>query len=862
MGKPDLENSKSYRRAIHLRAISTSYVGVALIIAYLFPVLQLTVMQSKLALMVVVPVVACLTIGYLILETRWSLPVVQVLDAKPGEVSEELYREAFASIMASPARHFVVQIIVWLGGGAATALVVKSVYPTVSWFSCICVVLGSLAAGYICGLLVFARLKDVLTPLRQQMAAGVGDIRVRESLIQTVSIPQKLLMVVMGLLMCMMMFGASLSSVRSSQAIERFAGRHNAPILEEVQRSIDSGMMPEAAIAAFTGQGSESGLELVLVDEALQEIQGLSLLDPGQTSSALVAGEFRIVRESGKQQGDSNSFESPNSFAWTQLSDGRFLFAVTPGDSFAGEQGTLSASFLFFLLFCALITGWISREFAQEFATGMDELSEHIDRVARGDLREGEIFESEDEFGVLGRSVEQMRHGLRNIAFSLVEAADDLDQTTREISSSTEQVALTTRLQSDGVQQATDSTAVIAQHISNLAEASSGLDGTVQDSSSSIFQLGATGDTLRESGLLLSSKVGDLSGAVGVMLPSIEKVEEVSTQLAQKSTEAASCATESATIMREVDRSVTETGLLAKGMMETADKGSARVQQTIQGMRGIHEQTEAAYGSLQNLTERINTIGSILDVIDDVADETSLLALNAAIIAAQAGEQGKSFAVVAAQIKNLASRVLDSTKEIGEQIEAVQSQGVEALRAFEGGSASVDRGVHLAEEAGVALEDITLTARKTGDRILEIVSAVNEQSQTSEQIVRFMEDVRDGVNEISETSVQQSQDSGVMRDCGSSMVEISSSLRTGTEEQAKSTRLIAQTIENVRDLVSDVNAALQTQTNECEQAASVLGKVSVGTDKQEQAIHKLGQVLGELTAQAEKLREKAGSFEL
>lgn len=862
MGKPNLNKSKNYRNAIRLRSISTSYVGVVLIVVYLAPVLQLTSMQIKLAMMVVVPVVALLTLGYLILETRWSAPVVQLLDMNPEDVSEGLYRDAFASVMASPARHFLVQIMVWLGGGAATALVIKTVYPTISWFSCVCVVFGSLAAGYICGLLVFARLKDVLTPLRQRLAAGVGDVSVRESLIARVSIPQKLLMVVMGLLMCMMLFGVSLSSVRSSQAIERFAGRNNSPLLEEIQDRVSLGVMPEAAIADLAGKSSEIGIELVLVDEGLREVQGLFAARPGRKDTSLVPGEFRIVRESGALKGDSNSFESPNSFAWAQLPDGRFLFAVTPAETFADEQGTLSVSFLLFLVFCALITGWISHEFAQSFATGVNELSDHIDRLARGDLREGNVFESEDEFGGLGRSVEQMRHTMRNIAVSLIDAADGIDRTTKDISDSTEQVALTTRLQSDGVQQVTASTGVIAQHISSLAEASSGLDATVQDSSSSIFQLGATGDTLRESGSQLSGRVDELSGAVGVMIPSIQNVQEVSSRLAEKSTDAASCATESAAIMREVDRSAKETGLLAKGMMETADKGRARVQQTIQGMRGIHEQTEAAFGSVQNLAERIGNIGSILDVIDDVADETSLLALNAAIIAAQAGEQGKSFSVVAAQIKNLASRVLDSTKEISEQIEAVQTQSVEALRAFEGGSASADRGMHLAEEAGVALEDITQTARKTGDRILEIVSAVNEQCQTSEQIVNFMEDVRDGVNDIREISLQQSRDSVVMRESGSSLVDIATSLRMGTEEQAKSTRLIAQTIENVRDLVSDVNTALQTQTTECEQAASILGTVSEGTNKQEMAIHKLGQGLSEFSAQAQRLREKAGSFEL
>ncbi len=862
MGQPKFDTSASYKNALRLRSISTSYVGVALIVAYLFPVLQLTTAQSKLTLMVVVPVVLLLTLGYLIMEAGWSAPVVQFLDSDPAEVSEALYRDAFASIMASPARHFVVQVVVWLGGGAAAALIVKSVYSTASWFSCLCVVLGSFAAGYICGLLVFASLKRALTPLRQRLAAGVTDPQVRESLISRVPIPQKLLMVVMGLLTCMMLFGASLSSVRSSQAIEKFAGRYNAPALEKMQSLIDSGAMPEAALATFATQGSEAGLEMVLVDEELNEIQGWSMPGANSSASSLLAGELRIVRESGDATGDSNSFESPNSFAWAQLADGRYLFAVTPASIFAAEQGTLDGSFLFFLLFSALVAGWISREFAHSFSTGMQELSDRIDRVARGDLREIHVFESEDEFGGLGRSVEQMRHSLRNIASSLVDAADGMDRTTRDISSSTEQVAMTTRLQAEGVQQVASSTSTINQHMSTLAESALGLDSGIQSSSSSIFELGATGDTLRESGSFLSNKVGDLSQAVSVMIPSIQKVEEVSEHLAHKATDAASCATQSAAIMREVDSSATETGMMAKGMMETADKGRARVQQTIQGMRGIHEQTEAAFAAIQDLAERISKIGTILDVIDDVADETSLLALNAAIIAAQAGEQGKSFAVVAAQIKNLAGRVLDSTKEIGEQIETVQLQGVEALHAFEGGSASVDRGVQLAEEAGVALEDITQTAKRTGDRILQIVGAVNEQSQTSEQIVCLMEGLRDGVNEIRETSLQQSRDSEVMQESGRSMVEISSTLREGTDEQAKSTRLIAESIEDVKTLVSNVNDALKTQTHECEQASDVLGRVSEGTDRQERAIHQLGQVLGELAAQAERLREEAGRFEL
>ena len=104
---------------------------------------------------------------------------------------------------------------------------------------------------------------------------------------------------------------------------------------------------------------------------------------------------------------------------------------------------------------------------------------------------------------------------------------------------------------------------------------------------------------------------------------------------------------------------------------------------------------------IRGLGGRVHEIGAILDVIDDVADETNLLALNAAIIAAQAGEQGRAFSVVADEIEDLAERVLSSTKEIGGLIRAVQDGDRQRDGAIEGGATSSPRGVALAAEAGV-----------------------------------------------------------------------------------------------------------------------------------------------------------------
>ena len=143
-------------------------------------------------------------------------------------------------------------------------------------------------------------------------------------------------------------------------------------------------------------------------------------------------------------------------------------------------------------------------------------------------------------------------------------------------------------------------------------------------------------------------------------------------------------------------------------MIEVAERGRERVRETIQGMEEIRTATSAAQGVIRGLSDRVASIGTILGVIDDVADETNLLALNAAIIAAQAGEQGRAFSVVADEIKELADRVLENTQEIGSLIRGVQAgEPQRRARPWSGARDRVQSGVSLAAEAGVALDEIT-----------------------------------------------------------------------------------------------------------------------------------------------------------
>jgi methyl-accepting chemotaxis protein len=151
-------------------------------------------------------------------------------------------------------------------------------------------------------------------------------------------------------------------------------------------------------------------------------------------------------------------------------------------------------------------------------------------------------------------------------------------------------------------------------------------------------------------------------------------------------------------------------------VIDAAESGRRQVRETTAGLEAIHKASGSAEEAIRELTKQAEAIGEIVDVIDQVADDSGLLALNAAIIAAQAGEQGRAFAVVANEIGEFAGRVRASTKEITGLIDRVQRGTAAAREAVEQGTRSVHHGVELAAEAGHALDAIAHAARQSAER--------------------------------------------------------------------------------------------------------------------------------------------------
>jgi methyl-accepting chemotaxis protein len=178
---------------------------------------------------------------------------------------------------------------------------------------------------------------------------------------------------------------------------------------------------------------------------------------------------------------------------------------------------------------------------------------------------------------------------------------------------------------------------------------------------------------------------------------------------------------------------------------QAAKNGAAVVEQTVQVMNRIASQVQNAAAKVKSLGTRSNEIGDIVSTIEDIADQTNLLALNAAIEAARAGEQGRGFAVVADEVRALAERTTKATREIGEMIKTIQSETSSAVTAMEQGVKEVEQGTSDAANSGKALDEILEQISNVTMQVSQVATAAEEQTATTSEISNNIHQITDVV---------------------------------------------------------------------------------------------------------------------
>lgn len=292
-------------------------------------------------------------------------------------------------------------------------------------------------------------------------------------------------------------------------------------------------------------------------------------------------------------------------------------------------------------------------------------------------------------------------------------------------------------------------------------------------------ELIASGDLTVDIASTSSDEVGQLStafmGMVERLRGTIGRLVEASAAVASASAEISASTEEMAAGAREQTSQVTSvaasvehlsrttadnsrgaisTSETARGARASAEDGGRVVEQSLLSMQRIAKVVQVSAETVRTLGQSSAQIGQIISVIDDIADQTNLLALNAAIEAARAGEQGRGFAVVADEVRKLAERTTTATKEIADMIQKIQTDTNEAVRSMEQGTHEVDNGIKLADAAGSSLRGIVSMSQTVTDMVAQIASASELQAAASEQISKSVDGISSVARETA-TGIQQ-----------------------------------------------------------------------------------------------------------
>lgn len=255
-----------------------------------------------------------------------------------------------------------------------------------------------------------------------------------------------------------------------------------------------------------------------------------------------------------------------------------------------------------------------------------------------------------------------------------------------------------------------------------------------------------------------------LEGVVEIVTSASEQLSAQVEQSSRGAEEQAHRVGETATSMEEMNATVLEVAQNASNAAQAADQakdkaeeGASIVGLVVKGIADVRQQSQEMKNDMSTLGKQAEGIGQIINVISDIADQTNLLALNAAIEAARAGEAGRGFAVVADEVRKLAEKTMTATKEVGEAIRGIQDGTRKNIENVERSGKTIEEATELANKSGTSLREIVALVESTTDQVRSIATASEEQSSASEEINHSIEDVNRISSETSDAMRQSAQ---------------------------------------------------------------------------------------------------------
>ncbi len=270
----------------------------------------------------------------------------------------------------------------------------------------------------------------------------------------------------------------------------------------------------------------------------------------------------------------------------------------------------------------------------------------------------------------------------------------------------------------------------------------------------------------------------EVSSTTHVLTEQVNEAERSMSITSDRITETASAMEEMNATVLEVARSAGDAANISSEARSRADEGAKVVHTMMQRISDVETQAQMLKDDMMQLGSQAEAIGAIMNVISDIADQTNLLALNAAIEAARAGEAGRGFAVVADEVRKLAEKTMQATVEVGTAIAGVQSSVERNMKNVDVSVESVNMTTELANQAGASLEEIVEMVDTTADQVRTIATAAEQQSATSEEINRALTSINEHATETSKAMQEANAAVGHLRESAGNLENIIQSLKT------------------------------------------------------------------------------------
>jgi methyl-accepting chemotaxis protein len=591
-----------------------------------------------------------------------------------------------------------------------------------------------------------------------------------------------------------------------------------------------------AAGATYASAGAEQRSAIKLqdenwlkqVDDNMRAFQAKPLLDDekaGLQEWNAVYPEFKQTRQQIVDlvdRGDVTSAARVRAEAFGQLTSTSaeavsHLLAIqarvgSEMDRETDAMAALSVRILLFAIVAALTTGLgVAFFVSRGVARGVKEVRRVLTSIAENDaasVESGLAAMANSDFSVEARSVTPpIEKWGRDEIGQAAQATNSLLMKLQSTTASYEHARQGLALLVGQVRRAADRVAENSAQLESVA----GQTGTAVQQVTLAMQNVAAGaqDTNRSA--------QETNAAVSQLTRAIDAIARGAAEQAHQVQSANETASQMATGVDQVAATAGQVASASQDTRKAAEHGGLAVRETTAAMVEIQRVVGQAAGTVEELGKLGDRIGAVVETIDDIAEQTNLLALNAAIEAARAGEHGRGFAVVADEVRKLAERSSRETKQIAELIQQVQAGTHQAVRAMQAGAAKVEQGSEKADLAGQALEAILIAVEHTVDQAKEIASASQAMAVGARRVTDAMSSISAVVEENTAATEQMSAQSEQVADAIRSIAAVA-------EEQSASTEEVSASAEEMTAQIEEMSAQAQELSSTADQLRHLVAR--------------------------------------